>query len=376
MIDKPTYPLNSIYFYPTESCNLRCIHCWLHPPYAPNEKRYRVQNTDNITIREMETTIQDALPLGLSHIKLTGGEPFLHPDIFGYLDCFSKYNLAISIETNATRLDENKIKQLKKYNIRQISVSLDGSGPEIHDKIRGVKGSFIQALEGIRLLIDHQFNPQVIFCLQKLNANDLETTIQLTHSIKVKSFEINPLTHIGKTELKPNNCEGLDIKELILLEKKIEIEYAQKYPDMHVNLYLPPALKGIKELSRRSLCACKIFNICGILSNGDISICGIGIIEKDLVMGNIRKDNITHIWEEGKYFNIIRETVPGQLSGICGKCLFKHHCLGFCRADVLSESQTALGPNRLCQEAFENGLFPESRILDSANIDGLVKSPN
>lgn len=358
------YPLRSIYFYPTESCNLKCIHCWIKPEHAPDKTSYEKQNQKNISVATMEKVLNDALPLGLSHIKFTGGEPFVNPKLFDFLDTAARYNLSIGIETNGTLLTKNNIKRLKTYKLDRISASLDGSSPKIHERIRGVKGCFSKTVKGIRLLIENKIYPQVIFCLQKLNAHDLENTIRLANNMNVRSFEINPLALLGDNSSAIQGCESLPIEELLRLEKRVENEFTKLYPDMHVNLYLPPALKGIQALSKHRLCSCKIFNICGILSNGDVSICGIGISKKDLIMGNVNERSIFAIWKEGRIFNEIRAKIPSQLKGICGKCLFKLHCLGFCRADVLFNDQSITDPFEICEKVFQKGLFPASRILD------------
>ena len=362
-----TYPLRSIYFYPTESCNLKCIHCWVQPTHAVSKKAYDVQNKDNVSVEKMEQVAQDAISLGLQHLKFTGGEPFLNPSIFEYLERLSCYGLSFSFETNGTLLTRSMVQRLGHYNLKQISTSLDGSVPEVHDKIRRVKGSFKKALKGIELLIEHSIYPQIIFCLQKLNAHDLENTIRLAHRLGVKSFEINPLALNGD---KPDSigCESLPVEDLIELEQKVENELAERYAGMHIDLYLPPALKGIQELSRHALCTCNIFNICGILSNGDVSICGIGRTNKDMVMGNVKKDSIARIWQEGILFKEIRERIPSELRGICGKCLFKYQCLGFCRADVLGNKQSLVDSYRICEEVFQKGLFPQTRILGEREI--------
>jgi SynChlorMet cassette radical SAM/SPASM protein ScmF len=360
------YPLRSIYFYPTESCNLRCIHCWIHPYYAPDVKAYRAQNRDNVTPNTMGGVIRAALPLGLQHIKFTGGEPLLNPYFFDYLQCFAGYKLDFSIETNATLLDDAAARELKAYRIRHLSTSLDGSTPETHENIRGVAGSFSQALNGIRALIDNGFSPQVIFCLQQSNAHDLEDTIRLAMDLKIRSFEINPLIRIGNDHNPRHACRGLSIEQLLQLETKVEKDYPQHFPGICVNLYLPPALKGMQLLSQSCLYSCRIFNICGILSNGDVSVCGIGRRKKALVMGNVATDSIAEIWQKGHLFQAIRRDVPRHLEGICGSCLFRHHCLGFCRADALYGGRNLLEPNAFCQAAYQKGLFPRSRILKEA----------
>ena len=363
--NKRPYPLHSIYFYPTESCNLRCVHCWIHPAHASDKKAYVAQNKDNVSVDIMEQVVQDALPLGLGHIKFTGGEPFLNAELFEYLERFSRYGLSFSIETNGTLITKSGARKLGQFNLRQVSTSLDGSNAAMHDGIRGVKGSFEKALRGIRLLIENHIYPQVIFCLQQANASDLENTIKLAFELGVKSFEINPLSLLGNDTAGSKRCESLPVEDLLELEKKIEGPITASFAGMNIDLYLPPALKGIRELSRQTLCSCNILNICGILSNGDVSICGIGRLDQNLVLGNIKKNSIAHIWENAPLFNEIRQRVPFDLEGVCGKCLFKYQCLGFCRADVLGEKHSLVDPNCLCDEVYQKGLFPKSRILET-----------
>jgi SynChlorMet cassette radical SAM/SPASM protein ScmF len=319
----------------------------------------------------MERVVQDGLALGLNHIKVTGGEPFLAPNLFEYLDVFSRNRLFLSIETNATLLTEDIVRRLKKCHLQHISVSLDGSNALVHERVRSVRGCFEKAVNGIQYLIEYGIYPQVIFCLQKINAYDLENTIELAVRLGLRSFEINPLSFVHKAS-KPTVNEGLAIEELLELENKVESEYTTRFPHIHIDLYLPPALKGMKELSKHRLCTCKILNICGILSNGDVSICGIGRRNKALMMGNVKYKSITQIWRQGALFKEIREKIPFEMEGICGKCLFKLHCLGFCRADVLAANRPLTDPYSLCGEVFEKGLFPKSRILNNKEF-ALIK---
>jgi radical SAM protein with 4Fe4S-binding SPASM domain len=187
--------------------------------------------------------------------------------------------------------------------------------------------------------------------------------MDLAQGLGVRSFEINPLVLFTGEALDRDVCESLDIENLIDLEKRIENNLADKYPSMDIDLYLPPALKGLKEISRQTLRSCSIHNICGILSNGDISVCGIGRRRRELVMGNIKKDSIAHIWRHGRLFEEIRRIVPFHMKGICGKCIFRYHCRGFCRSDMLYNNHSLAEPYDLCEELFRRGLFPETRIL-------------
>ncbi|HNX51405.1 MAG TPA: radical SAM protein, partial [Thermoanaerobaculaceae bacterium] len=70
---RPVPPLHTIYFYVTGSCNLRCRHCWIDPVTESQ------RSTLHLPWRELKPIFEEARALGLSSVKLTGGEPFLHP---------------------------------------------------------------------------------------------------------------------------------------------------------------------------------------------------------------------------------------------------------------------------------------------------------
>jgi SynChlorMet cassette radical SAM/SPASM protein ScmF len=356
------FPLHSIYFYPTESCNLKCVHCWIHPSHAPDDESYGRQNRNNVSVETMDRVVREALPLGLSSVKITGGEPFLAPSLFEYLDVFDRHGLTMSFETNGTLLNEGNVARLSHYNVRTMSVSLDGSRSETHDRIRGVAGSFDEAVRGIRLLVDAGLRPQVIFCLQESNGEDVVPTMQLAYELGVKFFEINPLTSLGGAD---RRCRGLRLEDLLDLEKRIEGKLAQRFEGMRLDLYLPPALKSMRELVRHRPCSCKILNICAILSNGDVSICGIGRDQRGLILGNVKLESITRLWREGAVFGRIRNSVPHRLRGVCSRCIFRYTCLGFCRAEVMGKGGEVGDPYSLCQQAYESGLFPQSRLVDA-----------
>lgn len=70
---KDDYPLEQIYFYLTEGCNLACRHCWLSPKLQGESKTY-----PTLSIELFHSILEQAKPLGLKAVKLTGGEPLMH----------------------------------------------------------------------------------------------------------------------------------------------------------------------------------------------------------------------------------------------------------------------------------------------------------
>jgi MoaA/NifB/PqqE/SkfB family radical SAM enzyme len=123
-----SWPLRSVYFYLTPECNLACRHCWISPRFqnAGIAKEY-------LPTALLSSIIGQALPLGLTSIKLTGGEPLLYPGIFRILEIAREHNLEVNVETNGTLVTPEFARTLAGAERRFISVSLDGADARTHE---------------------------------------------------------------------------------------------------------------------------------------------------------------------------------------------------------------------------------------------------
>ena len=120
-------PLNMYYVYLTGGCNLACQHCWITPTYQAHGGTGGHLDYDLFAL-----AIEEGLPLGLSGVKLTGGEPLLHPDFIRIVDLLREKNLDLTIETNGTLMTDSLAHYLKeKSTLSFISVSLDGASARV-----------------------------------------------------------------------------------------------------------------------------------------------------------------------------------------------------------------------------------------------------
>ncbi|MBU4384261.1 MAG: radical SAM protein, partial [Proteobacteria bacterium] len=87
--------INTLYFYLTEGCNLACRHCWMGPRFETKDSHHAT-----LPVELFETAIREAKPLGLSGVKLTGGEPLLHPHFNTLLEIVRREDLRLTVETN------------------------------------------------------------------------------------------------------------------------------------------------------------------------------------------------------------------------------------------------------------------------------------
>ncbi len=120
-------------------CNLSCTFCELPQPGKP-------MASDNVM-----QLLHALLTQGLLKIHYSGGEIFLHPDIFPILEESCALGLQVNLTTNGTLLDRKDVRLLSKMKVHSVSVSLDAAEPALHDKLRGEKGAFKATLETIKL---------------------------------------------------------------------------------------------------------------------------------------------------------------------------------------------------------------------------------
>lgn len=353
------YPLVHAYLYVTGGCNLRCAHCWISPTFTARDQ----MPEDSLTPADVRKVIDEAAPLGLSHVKLTGGEPFLNRNIFEIIELAAGRGLTIFIETNGTLIDRDTTAFLKKHGVTSLSVSLDSHRPSFHDSFRGVKGAFDGAVSGTELLAVEGISVQLIMSLVTENAADIEGLIDTAGRLGARSVKINPVTPLGRGGALTDRGKTLPVEELLRLSGWVEGDLSHRY-DIETFFTIPSALKPISHLFDGRNAQCRILNIIGILAGGDISICGIGREEPKLIMGNVRTDDLAEVWENSPILERLREVVPRRMEGICGRCVMAGICLGSCRADAYVLSGSLSASHWICEEAYKKGLFPPGRMVE------------
>lgn len=116
----------------TDRCNLRCSYCW-----SCHNMRF-MQHGDILTYEEMLECIGAARELGISKVRLTGGEPFVRKGFMHFIESIRKTYPAIDVRltTNAT-LMEGSPARLSELGVRRINISLDTLDAKTFERITG-----------------------------------------------------------------------------------------------------------------------------------------------------------------------------------------------------------------------------------------------
>jgi len=363
-LPKCGYYLNTIYFYITEGCNLNCRHCWIAPRFHGKNSKVI---SPFVSCELFKNIIYQAKELGLGGVKLTGGEPLIHPEIEKILDFIKQEDLQLTIETNGTKCTPVLAEKISQCKYPSVSVSLDGADAKTHEWVRGVRGSYKTALQGIRNLVNANLRPQIIMSIMRHNVEQLEAVVRLAEKENVGSIKLSLVTPTARGKQLHDAGEALSIKELLDLGKWIENKLVPS-TELTVVYSHPMAFKPLNKVFQPSG-SCGIFGIIGVLGSGKYALCGIGETVPELVFGHAEKNKLADVWNNNKVLQDIREGLPRDLKGICGDCLMKQNCLASCVAMNYYRHQDLFAPHWYCEEAHKIGLFPAARILPNSKSE-------
>lgn len=140
-------------------CNIECLNCYIESSPSNDRLVY-------LTLADVLPYLDeiDAMGTGPVEIGVTGGEPFMAPEILDILKACLERGHSLLVLTNAMRpmmrprIQEGLLALKAEAGARMtLRVSLDHFTQEVHDAERGA-GSFKAALEGVSWLAEHGFN--------------------------------------------------------------------------------------------------------------------------------------------------------------------------------------------------------------------------
>lgn len=147
---EPERPIGSrLWLYTNFNCNLRCHYCCVRS--SPEAARRELGT------RRVARIAAEAAALGVGELFITGGEPFLLPDI-DEIAILCAAAAPTTVLTNGMLFQSQRLERLRRMPRARVTlqVSLDSPTPELHDAQRGA-GSWTRALEGIRIARNEGF---------------------------------------------------------------------------------------------------------------------------------------------------------------------------------------------------------------------------
>lgn len=181
----------------TGLCNLDCRHCW--PGGGPEHPAGHVPA--GVLLPFVRGMVQQA---GVREICITGGEPFMHPELFTVLDCAVRQPglERLEIQTNATMITGMQVERLQRLRFPGlcVQVSIDGAYAQTHDLVRG-SGSFQQTLRGLRRLVAGGL-PTLVACTEMdHNCMELPALLDLVEELGAGGLTSGTLVAAGRAKM-------------------------------------------------------------------------------------------------------------------------------------------------------------------------------
>jgi len=191
LTDRFNRPITYLRISVTDRCNLRCVYC------LPKEGVHWQARQDQLSIEEIARITAAMAQLGVKRVRLTGGEPLVHPDIIKIVSSIAVIPgiEEVSLTTNAMLL-ERLAQPLAEAGLKRVNISLDTLDAEKFKRItrggtidrlwRGVAAAERAGLAPLKL------NTVVV---NGLNSDELPALAQLTieNPWHVRFIELMPV---------------------------------------------------------------------------------------------------------------------------------------------------------------------------------------
>jgi len=180
-------------FYVTDACPLRCKHCFYWKEVDDPKKAHSLEDIEKLT-----KSLKEPLEL----LGLTGGEPFMRKDLPQIVELFVKHNNTkrIHIATNGfmPNITVDKVKEMLNVcgDARiTLQFSIDGF-EELHDELRGRKGSFKNVCESVKrvnAIKDNRLAVSVATVVFQKNFDQMKALKQFVNTELGVSMKVNVL---------------------------------------------------------------------------------------------------------------------------------------------------------------------------------------
>jgi MoaA/NifB/PqqE/SkfB family radical SAM enzyme len=260
----------------THRCNLRCKQCYNQSGCSKPD----------ISFDKWMDVAKQLVDMNIFECVISGGEPLLLGDkLYKLMDVLDDSGIRFILVTNGLLMDERNVKRLSKYDYYWIQVSIDGSRPEIHDKIRGVKGSWKKAVNAAKMISQAGLPLVISHVIQRDNIDYLDEMLRTSYLLGAKRIITGKFTFSGRAILnrKEIDIDYSKIKDVYQLLKTRRNEYEGR---MNIMTSTDPTFYLRYRILEPS-------SVLLIRPNGDVKIDCI----LPFKIGNVLDEEISSIWD-------------------------------------------------------------------------------
>lgn len=294
----------------TPECNNRCTGCG----------SVFTDKTDSFLSAAQWQEVLNRISPHAANLRISGGEPTLHPEFADIINIISNINVSLSLFTNARWQHPDKIIRVLK-NLPQkkgLLVSLHGATPDIHDSFTGVIGSFAETVQNIRRAIDAGLNVATSTIITRANYFTIDKIIAFTSGLGIECAFFARYIPVQNNDITPIDEQ---LKQAINIVEShrthgAKVQFSVCIPQCFASSSSEGCLAGV--------------TYCVIDPWGNVRPC----THSPMICGNLLEQSIEEIWH-GAEMQQWRNMIPTQ----CHNCLEFSKCHGGCRAAAMLACQ-------------------------------------
>lgn len=172
-------------------CNQKCIMC------VPDGRHKK----DLIPFERVRALIEQFRPYA-EHVTLIGGEPLIYPWIDGTLALLARESIAVSVNSNVTRLDDAMARRLLTLNELYLRCSIDAATRNTYYRIRGTDTFDLVTANIARFATLARAHPRAylipIYVVMRENLHEVLPFIELARAWNPLRIEFHPVRHVDR----------------------------------------------------------------------------------------------------------------------------------------------------------------------------------
>lgn len=324
--DRENYPPVHVVWELTLACDLKCNHCG---------SRAGRRRPDELTTEECLDLVAQLARLGTREVSLIGGEAYLRRDWLEIVRAVRRHGMDCTMQTGGLHLTEERIRQAAEAGLQGIGVSIDGL-EELHDGLRGVKGSFAAALKALGLLRDYGITPSVNTQITSQVLPQLRELCGLFAEAGAKNWQVQLTVAMGRAADHPELLlQPYQLLELMPLLAELFREGAERgmllQAGNNVGYFGPYESLwrgGGDDAVHWSGCNAGE-NTLGVEADGTIKGCP-SLPTVGYAGGNVRDLTLADIWRDAPELNFNLTRGVEEAWGFCRGCYYADSCRGGC----------------------------------------------
>jgi radical SAM protein with 4Fe4S-binding SPASM domain len=307
----------------TERCNLHCAHCFVSSGNWGEHMRF-------------EDIVERVLPrlcrARVERLTLTGGEPFVHPDIMEICRAVADLGLPLGICTNATQTTDAQIAQLRELGNVHVNVSFDGFRPQSHGRFRGSQASFATTVATTRKFADAGLLQGLLSTPNTLTeVAEFAALCEFAVDVGAEYVLMNPLSSFGRgVHSRGRLAADADTMRAI---RAVTGRFRDRGLDL-THIRFPN--------DDKPLGGCDIGKLIYVFVDGQVAVCPYIVFaartpqsmyeDSDFLVGSIFADDVGAALDDYDFHR--RYTVGANIK--CGACRMNSQCGKGCPAAIIS----------------------------------------